>query len=180
MISSLRRLSPAVIATFALILASCSPEPTRSPSQLDRTELLDTVIETGEELVNGLVYCPSTQSFAGSARIGRSGGTLTVGPHALVVPPNSLTEDVTITAQAPAGDYVLVTFEPAGLTFKRSAALTMSYAHCGLTSSLLPKKIVYLEKNTTNILEVLLSVDDVLKQAVTGKLDHFSTYAVAD
>lgn len=189
--SLLRRLSLSMIAVLALAISSCTADEIRNPVEPERSELLgtiiETVVETGEELIdtslkltNGLVYCPTTETHAGTARIGRSGGTLRVGPHTLVVPPNSLSRDITITAKAPAGDYIRIDFEPSGLTFSRSAALTMSYEHCGLTSSLLPKKIVYLGKGSSEILEVLHSIDDVLKQRVTGKLDHFSTYAVAD
>ena len=55
----------------------------------------------------------------------------------------------------------------------------MSYANCSLLGSLLPKQVVYTSDDLLNILDVLKSLDDPLSQQVTGKLNHFSEYAVA-
>jgi len=54
----------------------------------------------------------------------------------------------------------------------------MSYANCGLVDWLLPKQIVY-TTDDLDILEVLKSFDLPLDEEVTGKLKHFSEYAVA-
>jgi len=72
----------------------------------------------------------------------------------------------------------LVEFEPAGLVFKKTTALTMSYANCDLLGSLLPKRIAYTD-DALNILEYLLSIDNLFAKKVTGDLKHFSGYAVA-
>jgi hypothetical protein len=71
-----------------------------------------------------------------------------------------------------------VQFAPHGIRFERPAALTMSYANCNLLGVLLPKRIAYTD-NLLNILEYLLSVDDLLHRRVTGQLRHFSNFAVA-
>jgi hypothetical protein len=110
--------------------------------------------------------------------IGRWGGVLQVGPHTLVVPAGALDSAVQITATAPSGDINLVQFKPEGLRFNRSASLTMSYANCNLLGSLLPKRIAY-TSNALEILEYLLSLDNIFLKRVTGKLDHFSGYAIA-
>ncbi len=62
--------------------------------------------------------------------------------------------------------------------FKKYTTLTMSYANCGLVNSLLPKQIVYTDDDLV-ILEVLKSLDLPLDQKVTGRLKHFSEYAIA-
>ena len=62
--------------------------------------------------------------------------------------------------------------------FERRAYLTMSYANCNLLGSLLPKRIAH-TSDLLDILEYLLSFDNVLARKVTAGLEHFSTYAVA-
>jgi hypothetical protein len=80
---------------------------------------------------------------------------------------------------APTGQGVnAVKFKPAGLRFVTSAALTMSYSNCSLLGNLLPKRIAYTDDNL-NIISYLLSLDDLLSQKVTGKVNHFSEYVVA-
>ena len=54
----------------------------------------------------------------------------------------------------------------------------MSYANCNLLGSLLPKRIAY-TNNLLEILEYLISLDNIFLKKVTGKLDHFSGYAIA-
>jgi len=71
-----------------------------------------------------------------------------------------------------------IQFQPEGLVFQRSAALTMSYANCNLLGKLLPKRIVYTD-DALNILSYLLSLDNLFAKTVTGKLNHFSNYAIA-
>jgi len=54
----------------------------------------------------------------------------------------------------------------------------MSYANCSLLGILLPKRIAYTDDNL-NIISYLLSLDNLLAKRVTGKVNHFSEYAVA-
>jgi hypothetical protein len=54
----------------------------------------------------------------------------------------------------------------------------MSYANCNLLGLLLPKRIAYTTERY-RILEYLLSIDNLLSKQVTGRLKHFSQYAVA-
>ena len=94
------------------------------------------------------------------------------------MPAGALDHNVTITAYAPSGTVNQVNFGPQGLQFDRSASLTMSYANCSLVGYLLPKHIAYVDHDL-NILYLLQSVDNLLTQKVTGKVDHFSDYALA-
>ena len=126
----------------------------------------------------GLLSCSPLPYATATETIGPDGGVIEVGPHRLYIPPRALSDDVTITAEAPTGDVNLVTFEPHGLSFERPVALRMSYANCSVLGILLPKRIAY-TSDLLAILEFLPSVDDFSNSRVTGKLDHFSGYALA-
>lgn len=126
----------------------------------------------------GLLTCRPLPYDSTSATLGPLGGTLRVGPHTLVVPAGALAGPVRITAVQPSDTVNLVRFTPQGLTFVRPAALTMSYANCNLLGLLLPKRIAY-TTDQLRILEYLLSLDNLAKRQVTGRLKHFSQYAVA-
>jgi len=103
---------------------------------------------------------------------------MTVGPHSLLVPPGALAAPVTITARVPADTVVSIVLGPEGLEFQHPAFLTLSYAGCGVLRTWLPKRIAYTSDDLV-ILEYLWSWDNLWAQRVTGRLDHFSTYAVA-
>lgn len=126
----------------------------------------------------GLLQCTPLPYDSVTQTIGPEGGALAVGGHTLWVPSGALDTAVTITAVAPSDTLRHVRFQPEGLTFQRPAWLTLSYAECNLLGSLAPKRIAY----TTDaflILEYLLSFDNFWSQTVTGRLEHFSEYAVA-
>jgi hypothetical protein len=96
-----------------------------------------------------------------------------------VIPPGALDRPTEITMTAPSARGVnQVHFEPEGLQFQRSAALTMSYANCSVLGKLLPKRIAY-TSNALDIISYVLSVDNLWTKRVTGQLDHFSDYVVA-
>lgn len=109
--------------------------------------------------------------------IGSAGGVIVVGPHSLVIPPNALDRNVAITATAPKGSHILVEFQPAGLQFERSTALTLSYKECGLL--VLNPKVVYVD-GRFRVLEQLLTLPNLLGKTATGKVDHFSGYSLAE
>jgi hypothetical protein len=174
-----------LVTMFALaammVAAACSTEKPVSPVA-PNAGLLDPITGLVSGLVNGLVSCPTSTSYTTTKTIGTGGGTINVGPHSLVIPSGALSSNVSITATAPAGQHIKVEFKPEGLKFAKTSALTMSYKQCNLVSGLLSKllfKVVYVDNNN-NVLEVLPSVMNLLKQNVTGSLKHFSAYAVAE
>ena len=126
----------------------------------------------------GLLKCSPLPVDSSSQTIGPWGGVLTVGPHTLVVPPGALSRNVTITAVLSADTVNAITFKPEGLRFQRPAYLTMSYANCNLLGRLLPKRVAY-TNDAYQILEYLLSLDNLFSKKVTGQVHHFSHYAVA-
>jgi hypothetical protein len=125
-----------------------------------------------------LVACSPLPYASRTQTIGPAGGRIRVGPHELWVPAGALVSQVAITAVAPSSTVRQVEFQPEGLIFLRPAFLTMSYANCNLLGLLLPKRIAY-TTDALEIIEYLLSLDHPPSQTVTGRLDHFSVYAVA-
>ncbi|HEV8511322.1 MAG TPA: hypothetical protein VGQ48_12805 [Gemmatimonadales bacterium] len=169
-------------ATRALVVALClslalgcgDHTPTAVQAPVPEASLIGALLgPTGLLKCSDLPYASSTQT------IGLLGGTISAGPHKLVIPPGALTSPTTITMTAPTGRGVnAVRFQPEGLQFLAPAALTMSYANCNLLGKLLPKRIAYTDENL-NILYYLLSFDNLFSKQVTGKVNHFSDYVVA-
>lgn len=130
------------------------------------------------EYLPTLLACTPMAGDSVTQVIGPEGGTLYVGPHVLHVPEGALDTAVTITAVAPSDTVNRILFSPHGLTLAESAWLTMSYANCAPVTWLLPKRIAY-TTDLLEIIELLVSFDNPFSKRVTGRLDHFSTYAVA-
>ena len=173
-----RVLSTIGIAAVVAVAASCGSDPAPlGPSAPDSIGSPDYLL--GWLLrPTGLLDCRPLPAATTTQTIGRGGGLLRVGPHTLYVPPGALREDVTITAEAPSSTVRHVRFEPHGLRFRRSAYLTLDYDGCSLLGLLLPKRIAY-TNDLFGILSYLLSFDNLWTQRVTGRLDHFSTYAIS-
>jgi len=169
---------PLVVALLvcALALASACGDhaPTGPQPSAPAASLIGSLLgPTGLLRCSNLPYAQTTRT------IGILGGSLSVGPHTLIIPPGALTQPTTITMTLPTGLGVnAVKFTPEGLRFLTPAALHMSYANCSLLGKLLPKRIAYTTDNL-QILYYLLSLDNLLSKYVTGKVTHFSDYVVA-
>ena len=182
-----------------LALMSCSDqttpvEPPRelSPEEVEAQQLLGTLVglvETTTEtllttttgLLGSVLACPNYRHYETTQTVGPYGGYIQTGPASLYIPPGALDRYVRITATVPVDNRATyVQFEPHGLQFARPTALTMSYSNCGLLASK-PKQIVYIDEDQSlQVLEALPSIDDWWRKKVTGKLDHFSSYAVSE
>jgi hypothetical protein len=110
--------------------------------------------------------------------VGPQGGTIHAGAHTLMIPAGALASNTTITAVVPADPLAAIRFKPEGLAFARAASLTMSYAACPLANVLAPVWVVYAD-DAWSILEVEPSMPDPFAHTVTGRIRHFSGYAVA-
>ena len=167
----------AVLVLVLIVSPSCSESPTSSPATpapAPEASLIGSLLKP-----TGLLKCSSLPYAQSTATIGPSGGSISAGPHTLVIPPGALLSPTAITMTAPTGLGVnAVKFQPVGLRFVTPAALTMSYSNCSLLGLLLPKEIAYTDDNL-NILSYLLSLDNLLSKRVTGKVNHFSAYVVA-
>jgi hypothetical protein len=167
------RLTRAAVVVIAVALLSCERSPL-GPVRPPQADLIGSLLQTTR-----LLQCSSLPYASATQTIGSAGGTIRVGPHTLTVPAGALSSPVAITGALVTGRGVnAVHFQPEGLRFQRSAYLTMSYANCNLTGVLLPKRIAYVSDGL-DILSYLLSIDNLFAKQVTGRVDHFSNYAVA-
>jgi len=128
--------------------------------------------------LNLLLTCQPLPYDSASQVIGPEGGAISVGPHTLTIPAGALTAPTTITAVVNPDSVNAVRFSPQGLVFQQPAQLVMSYANCGLLGSFIPKRIAY-TTDDFQILELIPSLDNFLNRTVTGRLSHFSQYAIA-
>jgi len=176
----------AAAVSLGVALGACSgldrptaPADEAAPAKPDQS-LQSTDGGLGTGLLPTLLRCTPLPAAHAAKTIGPAGGTLTVGPHSLVIPPGALSYALTITADAPSDTVNSVQFQPQGLQFAAGhpAQLTMSYANCSLAGQLLPKRIAY-TTDLLSILELLLSVDNVQLQRVSAQIAHFSRYAIA-
>ena len=170
-----RRLLIAPVLLLVVALACTDRTPTSVPA----APAPDASLIGGLLGATGLLKCSNLPYASSTATIGAAGGSISAGPHTLVIPPGALTAPTAITMTAPTGLGVnAVKFQPEGLQFAVPAVLSMSYANCSLLGKILPKRIAYTNDNLT-ILSYLLSLDNLLSKRVTGKVNHFSAYVVA-
>lgn len=166
-----RLLAPALLLIVALACTDRTPTSVAPPPQAD---LIGSLLGP-----TGLLKCSPLPYASSTATIGPNGGSINAGPHTLVIPAGALGEPTTITMTVPSGLGVnAVKFAPEGLRFGTPASLTMSYSNCSLLGKILPKRIAYTDDHL-NILSYLLSLDNLLSKRVTGKVNHFSDYAIA-
>ena len=167
-----------MVALVVCLSASCSD---RAPTAPAAPELAAPNASLIGDLLRptGLLKCSALPSASATQTIGRAGGSIQVGPHILRIPAGALDKATTITATLDNNRGVNgIIFEPEGLQFDSPAYLTMSYANCNLLGKLLPKRIAY-TSNLLDVLEYLLSIDNLFTKRVTGRVDHFSEYVIA-
>ena len=169
-----RRLIASVL--LLVVALACTD---RTPTSVPAAPAPDASLIGGLLGATGLLKCSNLPYASSTKTIGAMGGSISAGPHTLVIPPGALLNPTTITMTAPTGLGVnAVKFQPEGLRFIAPAALTMSYSNCSLLGKLLPKRIAYTDNNL-NIISYLLSLDNLFSKYVTGKVNHFSDYVVA-
>ncbi|HEV8151091.1 MAG TPA: hypothetical protein VGP61_12990 [Gemmatimonadales bacterium] len=125
-----------------------------------------------------ILNCTPLPVATSSAVVGRDGGTITVGPHSLVIPAKALNQDVLITASIAGDSANAIRFGPEGLQFKKPATLTMSFDNCGQWGQLRQLEIVYTD-DQLKPKEIISSVSDNRTKSIMGAITHFSQYAVA-
>lgn len=172
----------AAVLALAALTTSCSSDAITGPPDEPQPTVSNGLLDGLGGLIGGavdeLLACRVDETRSSTEVIGPDGGTIHVGRHSLYIPPGALSENVEITATAPAGDRVEVEFLPHGLQFQRQTALRMSYAECGLVRGLL-LRIAYVDDDGRTILEVLPSIPNLLRREVYGTTDHFSSYMLA-
>ncbi len=127
-----------------------------------------------------LFSCKGGQNpVTGAKVIGPAGGTVTFGPHSLIIPAGALSAPAPITAATLHGDTLAVTFGPSGLQFKQPATLVLSYKHCTVQPAD-TLSIVLVNNKMTEMIQMVPSKDKKLKQSVEGLIQHFSVYAASE
>jgi len=165
-----------MVALVVCVIASCSD---RAPTAPATTPAPDASLIGDLLRPTGLLQCSALPAASTTQTIGPAGGTITVGPHVLRIPAGALDEPTTITGTLDADRGVNgIRFQPEGLQFDSPAYLTMSYANCNLLGRLLPKRIAY-TTDLLDILEYLLSLDNLFTKKVTGRVPHFSEYVIS-
>ncbi len=178
--SGMSRAFALILVPALLVSVSCSTdESALGPSRAPSAELVSTVTSAATspplEVVT-LLACTEQPYATASKVLGPEGGTIQVGNHSLFVPRGALNRRVLITAEQVSGSSNSVRFAPEGLRFARSAEVTLSYANCA--EQPLKKSVVYTDE-LLKVLQLLPSRDSNRSRTVTGKIDHFSRYAVA-
>ena len=181
---SLRRYALALAAFAALSCADNGSGPELPPPAEAVSHdsaalgLVDGTTVTRLPLLTTLLTCEVLPVEHTEQLVGPAGGTIAIGPHRLVIPRGALQREVLITAAITGDAASTVRFTPEGLEFRRAATLTLSYRHCPLIRSLLPKRVAY-TTDDLRILELLRSIDFLWRKEVSAPIDHFSKYAVA-
>lgn len=172
----MRAIRPFLIALGALTVTLACESPTGVPQA--------PVLTPGPQLlVIPLVGCSALPPQSVTRVIQPRGGSISFGPHKLVVPASALAKAVSITAELAAGaqGYNEVRLYPDGLKFHRPAHITISYANCDVStvpqSVLSNLKVVYIRNG--QIVEYVPTVTNLVARTVTGSITHFSNYAIA-
>jgi hypothetical protein len=174
-----------VLAVLSLALVAFGCGRDSMPTEPEPTPLLGGlvggVVGGVEKLLPvKLLACSPLPYAADTLVVDSQGGTLRAGPHALRIPAGAIAPGrrETIVMETLSDGVNTVRFQPHGLQFRKQAQLTLSYRNCPLGAKLLRKSVVYTSERLS-ILELIPSVDDLLSQTVTGRIDHFSRYGIA-
>ncbi len=131
-----------------------------------------------------LLECGLTAETSETALIDAAGGTIAVGGTSVVFPAGALLGPTNVTLTIPASPYVEVDIRTDGqnrfLDPFRRPIVTISYERCN-SSDLLFRVLSawYIDSDTKDLLERMLSVDNKLTKSVTFRARHFSGYAIA-
>src|SRR5256885_8178122 len=162
------RLRRAALVIAAAALLGCGESPLGPVPPPPQASLIGSLLQA-----TGLLGCTPMPTATATQTVGPAGGVIRIGPHALSIPAGALDAPVTITATAPSDKVNRVQFQPEGLVFRRSAALTMSYANCNLLGKILPKRIAYTSHPLASPSSVL-ALDNLFAKTVTRKLNPVS------
>jgi hypothetical protein len=175
---SVRALITTLMSCTLFVIASCTDStplaPRHDARDAVRTDILGSTLTSLSP-----VLCAQLPYDSVTATIDRDGGVIQVGPHTFTIPAGALARPVAITAIVrPEYDNRII-FKPDGLTFRKPALLSMSYANCAVINRSAPLLRVAYVDSSLNVLEVLSTTLDLASQRVTGQVNHFSDYMVA-
>lgn len=173
----------ALLVGLAAIGLGCSEAsaPTAPTESAAPAPLLGSLLGTADRVLPlNLLACTPLPYAADTLVVDERGGRLQAGPHSLEIPRGALPRGsrVRITMESLSDSVNSVRLLPEGLHFEKTVTLRLSYRNCPLVGQLVPKKVVYTTEQL-RILELIPSLDNIITQSVSGRLEHFSKYAVA-
>jgi hypothetical protein len=171
---TLRR-SVAILAAFTLACGDASSDPTA------RTAPPSRLLGLGSP---SLVECPTTGSATTQGVIGTLGGTLSVGGATVIVPAGALLGPTQLVVTVPASRYMEIDVSVPGVehfVFQQPITVSVDYGRCArgnIDTRLL--SIWYIDSQSKQPLEPMVSVDNKLTRTITFTTGHLSGYALAD
>lgn len=180
----------AVALVVTPLLTSCSEgrDPVGTPTLEPQSGLISDLLGGTLKLVSIILKGPDANGESVSAWIGPQGGTITTAAYTLTVPANAVTKstrfdlapvnDGTYTVDLRAYQQGLLGLIDVGSKgFQKPVSLTFSYKNAlGLEN---PSKLVILWIRPDGKLEVQNCDLDKQSETITGSLEHFSKYALA-
>jgi hypothetical protein len=172
--------SAAVLAVSLVTLLSCS-----ETTAVDSGSAPDEAISLFGSAPR-LVECPTSETQSTTAQIGVDGGLLQLGGTVVTIPVGALLGDTEFTLTVPASRYVEVQIEAEGhegqrFDFELPVVVNVDYSRCSRSNILrAPLTAWYIDDDTKQLLEEMVSIDDKLLQRVTFTTGHLSTYAIAE
>jgi hypothetical protein len=108
------------------------------------------------------------------------GGKVVLNRHTLVIPPDGLTSDETVTVSEPSPSHVVVDLGPDGLRFEAPVELTISFQGLELNGVKEERLTIYWFNSETGMWVDMGGKVDTAEKLVTVWTDHFSRYALSD
>jgi hypothetical protein len=126
------------------------------------------------------LVCVNEREVRDTVTIGKEGGTLRIGRHSLVIPPDAVEGEVRFTGTLLPDKVLKLDLRANGeekYSFRTSALLTLSYAHCEQPKE--PERLrIYKIDEKGNIIEDMGGEVNVKEQTVTAKLRGLSLYTM--
>ena len=124
--------------------------------------------------------CINEREIRDGATIGKGGGTLRIGEHRLVIPPEAVADDVRFTGALLADKVLRLDLranEQEKYSFRAPVLLTLSYAYCEPPQE--PEKLrIYKMDANGNIIEDMGGEVNTRERTVTAKLNGLSLYTM--
>lgn len=127
-------------------------------------------------LKGSVLRCEPQKRESDTEIIGPKGGTLSMGPHRLVIPEGALDHDVVITGTAPSNPAVNLEFAPHGLQFKKPVEMVIDYKQCIVPDDQ-ELGVTYMGPGWRAI-EQMPSSDKRSVSRISALTDHFSGFVV--
>lgn len=181
----MRLRTTSLLLALPALVAACSPDSAPSPLAPAAPMGARTLsARSGNDGAAGLLLaCPSDVAISGEAVIGREGGSLVVGGHALVVPAGAVPKPTTFVLSVPASPVLEIDISGDGrphYQFMSPVAVRVDYSRCA--DDVLPETPLvawWIDGPGRSKQGEMPSTDDRAARTLTFTTDHLSGYAIA-